>query len=962
MPKVFISYSRVDLLMAEKLVNVLVEFDVKPWIDLNGIPMGEILAEEIRLGIEESDIFLYLLSPDSAKSEWCSLEIAHALKNGKRILPIFIRETDHKLIHPEILNRKWIPCSNMPEGFEKCIETLLQVIKTDYEWVKYHTDLQNKALAWEKQKDNSRLLRGKELHEASKRLQQKQKDPLPTLLQQSYIASSSKQERLIKRILFGGVLFATLLLLFLATLMWRQRERIALEIATSQANEQKAVVQEKIANANELAIQSLDIRGSQFDISLLLAVEAMIRNDTIQTRSVLLNTTQFNSHLLRYLRGETDSINSVAISPDGLMLASVNTDGTITFWDLTTFQPIGTPLPGHSRLVSSVAFSPNGKYLASCGWDNKILLWDVASQEQVGKPITAEMGAPFSLAFSPDGKVLASANGNSTITLWDLDSREMIGGPLKGHADWVLTLDFNPNGKVLASGSWDRTIILWDLETQRIIDRLAANDIVKSLDFHPDGKVLASGSGSNITFWDMENHQPISEPISWASTMINSLKFSPDGKVLVFGGSDKNIYRMDTVTYQPIGDPLIGHSAEISSIAFSGDGKTLASGSCGKVFMAAGEKPDCINAEVIVWSMGDFQPLKFLLQERTSNRISNLDWNPRGDLLVGNTADQSILLWNTDNIKITSQIIPNLRGANTAFSPDGEFLAFSNCRDLNPFECEQGGEIIFWDLINKKTIGKPFMGHENWITNIAFHPKQTMIASASCRKRNDLGTCIQGEIFLWNIETHEPIGGPLIGHTSDVWDMAFSPDGNLLATGGSDNTIIIWDVASLKPLLPPFLGNTNEIYSIAISPMGDILASAGNDRSIILWDLASFSQFGLPLEGHKHYILSLEFSPNGDILASGGADGNIILWDMAEHQLIGVPLATGAGAVESIVYNPDGLSLASSHENGTVLLWNLDPQFWIEITCQRVGRNFTKPEWNRFFPGEAYRKTCEQWK
>ncbi|MCJ7434026.1 MAG: toll/interleukin-1 receptor domain-containing protein, partial [Anaerolineales bacterium] len=122
--------------------------------------------QEIYRGIEEADAFLFLISPDSVASPMCNKEIAHAVKNGKRILPIVIRDTDPKIIHPEISKRNWIFYRDGQDDFNKAIEKTRQTIHTDYEWLKFHTELQVRAQKWIREKDSSHLLRGKQLRQA----------------------------------------------------------------------------------------------------------------------------------------------------------------------------------------------------------------------------------------------------------------------------------------------------------------------------------------------------------------------------------------------------------------------------------------------------------------------------------------------------------------------------------------------------------------------------------------------------------------------------------------------------------------------------------------------------------------------------------------------------------------------------------------------------------------------------
>ena len=168
MSHIFISYSRKDLELAQRIVTALAENDLDTWVDWKSIPKGEDWWEHIENGIEEADAFLFLVSPDSAASKVCSDEIDHAVKNGKRILPVILRDT--KDTHPEISKRNWIFCREGQDDFNQSIAEIHETIHTDYEWLQYHRSLQVKALAWQETQDKSRLLRGKELAEAEERL------------------------------------------------------------------------------------------------------------------------------------------------------------------------------------------------------------------------------------------------------------------------------------------------------------------------------------------------------------------------------------------------------------------------------------------------------------------------------------------------------------------------------------------------------------------------------------------------------------------------------------------------------------------------------------------------------------------------------------------------------------------------------------------------------------------------
>src|SRR5687768_17743046 len=115
MSHIFISYSRSDLDFAQNIVDALAAQNLEMWIDWKSIPKGEDWEQEIYRGIEEADTFLFLISPDSIKSEICNKEIAHAVKNNKRVIPIVVRDADvknffYEISKKEISRRNWIFC------------------------------------------------------------------------------------------------------------------------------------------------------------------------------------------------------------------------------------------------------------------------------------------------------------------------------------------------------------------------------------------------------------------------------------------------------------------------------------------------------------------------------------------------------------------------------------------------------------------------------------------------------------------------------------------------------------------------------------------------------------------------------------------------------------------------------------------------------------------------------------
>ncbi|MFY7802769.1 MAG: protein kinase domain-containing protein [Limnoraphis robusta] len=283
-----------------------------------------------------------------------------------------------------------------------------------------------------------------------------------------------------------------------------------------------------------------------------------------------------NATCIKSLTGHSQSVRSVAFSPNSHILASGSDDKTIKLWDISTRREIVT-LRGHSSVSLSVAFSPDGKILASGSNDNLIKLWDVSTRMQ----IVTLIGNPYcvnSVAFNQDSDILASGSDDKTIRLWNVKTQTEI-TTLKGHSRWVSSVVFSWNGRMLASGSSDNTIKLWDVKTQTEITTLKGHsNWIRSVAFSPDGRMLASGSDDQtVKLWDIATHTQIAT-LKGHSGWVRSVAFSPDGHILASGSDDQTVKLWDVKTHTQIAT-LKGHSDWVKCVAFSPDGNTLASGS-----------------------------------------------------------------------------------------------------------------------------------------------------------------------------------------------------------------------------------------------------------------------------------------------------------------------------------------------------------------------------------------------
>lgn len=461
----------------------------------------------------------------------------------------------------------------------------------------------------------------------------------------------------------------------------------------------------------------------------------------------------------------------LAFSPNGEFLASISSD-EIRIWDPQSGQLLFSSA-GQKEAISSLAWNATGSQLACGGRTGSLVLWNLLSQK-IDRPFHVEQAsldetekAPrdmvTALTYSPDGQLLVSSDLNRNLCLWDIRTGRLCGKiTLDGSCTWLRGMTFDKTGNRLVGAGNDNALHVWDLDRVPYTISIKAHDSPTHAIAFADDHLIVSGADEGVVrLWELPSGRLL-RSLTGHEGKVRALACSPDGSWIVSGSTDRTVRIWDAKSGS-CRHILRGHEDGVLCVAVSPDGRWVASG--GSDYYTKGK-----DNSIRIWDLNSGNEL-MCLRGHTAG-VPSVAFSPDGSRIVSGSRDKTAIIWNLrDGRPILTLKGPAATVRKVVFDPSGDSILFA----------AEDNTVQRWDAATGHRIGPP-MVHPKVLTDLAISPDG--LRKVTC------GSWPQ--VYVW---PRRDINWELMKLPTShqkAWSVAFSPDGDSLASSDEEGEICIW--------------------------------------------------------------------------------------------------------------------------------------------------------------------------
>jgi WD40 repeat protein len=623
-------------------------------------------------------------------------------------------------------------------------------------------------------------------------------------------------------------------------------------------------------------------------------------------------------------------------------------------------QSAETGLVTHQAIDARIGSLRAGTQLKDSNWQNWLpdaglknqVLGKLSSTVNAGREVNrlqASQSSVESMVFTPDGR-LAIADDEGRVRLWDTKTwewKELLKGTPRKPTDTTFNLftQLSPDGQKLAISKYDGGIYLSDTKTSKSgeLPQSQGKRFSKAT-FSADSNFLSASSWEGTYLWNTKTKNLLKKFSLTNKSGFKEAQFSPDGQFLVIIRNNNTVDVLEPKTkllYQlPETDLNKKDVIKVDTVQISPDSQILA------------VKLENENT----WRLWNIKTKNWILKDDENysldKKFDRVKFSPDSQLLTFREVNGTI--WLRD---IKGRTLHKLQGqdslSDVAFSRDRQLLVTSDDTTVR-----------LWDISDRPL--EKVIPTDQPVDGIAFNPQNQLLTVRKkdgrvlLRETKDPERPIQLEgnqqkkVKIQTV-TFSPDAQLLavMGDDNSIWlgnttakqlgklqakdfsSMAFSPDSQSLVTGGKDGTIQLWNKKG-KLLNKKLLKHQGSIYRVQISPDNKLLAVIGDNFSSLWLGKTTDKQLH---SLNKEEVYTMAFSPDSKSLVTGGRDGTIQLWDTKNQRRVSKTLPKQhKGGVGSVAFSPNGQFLVTGGRDGTARLWSitgqelgklLGPQGWV---------------------------------